>query len=1411
MTNCENDAGFVCISCVDEVRCSFVSHLSEALRRKGINYAVVDVSSDELFSKESREKVEKARVSVIVLPGNCEPSRVCLDNFAMVLECQRRMVVPVLYGDSPLREEWLSELDLKGLSPVHKSRKECSDSTLVEEIVGDVYEKLFYSGRIGIYSKLLEIEKLVGNQPFGIRCVGIWGMPGIGKTTLAKAVFDQMSGAFDASCFIEDYEKSIHEKGLYCLLEEHLLKESPGNDATIMNLSSLRDRLNSKRVLVVLDDVRNGLVAESFLEGFDWLEPGSLIIITSRDKQVFRLCQINQIYEVQGLNEREALQLFLLCASLKDMGEQNLREFSLKVINYANGNPLAINVYGRELKGKKKLSEMETVFLKVKRRPPFKIVDAFKSSYDTLSDNEKNIFLDIACFFHGENVNYVIQLLEGCGFFPHVGIDVLVEKSLVTVSENRVRLHNLTQAVGQEIINGETVQIERRKRLWEPWSIKYLLEYNEPKANEEPKTTFKRAQGSEEIEGMFLDASNLKFDVQPSAFKNMLNLRLLKIYCSNPEVHPVINFPKDFFHSLPDELRLLHWENYPLQSLPQSFDPRHLVEINMPYSQLQKLWGGTKNLEALRTVRLCHSQHLVDIDDLVKAQNLEVIDLQGCTRLQNFPAAGQLLHLRVVNLSGCIEIKSFLEIPPNIETLHLQGTGILALPLSTVKPNHRELLNFLTEIPSLSEALKLERLTSLLECRTSCQDLGKLICLELKDCSCLQSLPNLANLDLLNVLDLSGCSRLNSIQGFPRFLKELYLTGTAIREVPQLPQSLELLNAHGSIVQSLPDMANLEFLKVLDLSGCSELETVQGFPRNLKELYLAGTTLREVPQLPLSLELLNAHGSVSLKSIRPNYYKLPMHYTFSNLFDLSPQVVNDFLVKALTNVKHISRKYMQNLNKAPTFSFSAPSHANQNAPLGLQPGSSVMTRLNPYWRNMLVGFGMMVEVAFSEDYCDATGFGISCVCRWSNKEGRSYKIERNFHCWPPGKVVPKVLKNHTFVFCDINMSPSTDGGNDPGIWADLVVFEFFPINQQTKSLIDRFTVTRCGIRVIDVTTGYTSLKNISLVLSLNPMEVSGYEVVEEVLRVSYDDLQEMDKVLFLYIACLFNDEDVDVVAPLIAGIDLAVSSGLKVLADVSLISVSSNGEIVMHSLLRKMAKEILHGQAIVLSDCESTMADNLSDIPKKRRKRNIKKVVCATANEDLWSWRKYGKKEILGSLFPRSYFRCTHKFAQGCKATKQVQRSDTDPNMFTITYLSEHNHPSSTEWMALAGPSRPTRSTSSSNYSAVTTSASSRVSQNKVKSNKLHLPSSSTPPGNAGVQLKEKDMEEFQDNMELDNDVEDICTLELFPEFQHQPEENPSSSTFDNKDWSDWFSMFSIPKFQDQPEEGPFSPDWLWE
>ncbi|KAK8691824.1 hypothetical protein V6N13_075319 [Hibiscus sabdariffa] len=74
----------------------------------------------------------------------------------------------------------------------------------------------------------------------------------------------------------------------------------------------------------------------------------------------------------------------------------------------------------------------------------------------------------------------------------------------------------------------------------------------------------------------------------------------------------------------------------------------------------------------------------------------------------------------------------------------------------------------------------------------------------------------------------------------------------------------------------------------------------------------------------------------------------------------------------------------------------------------------------------------------------------------------------------------------------------------------------------------------------------------------------------------------------------------------------------------------------------------------------------------KRRKAEQTRTVASATVEDGHAWRKYGQKQILNSEHPRGYFRCTRKYDQGCKATKQVQRMDDGSQMYQITYIGTH-------------------------------------------------------------------------------------------------------------------------------------------
>ncbi|CAN0923780.1 WRKY DNA-binding transcription factor 70 [Linum grandiflorum] len=78
----------------------------------------------------------------------------------------------------------------------------------------------------------------------------------------------------------------------------------------------------------------------------------------------------------------------------------------------------------------------------------------------------------------------------------------------------------------------------------------------------------------------------------------------------------------------------------------------------------------------------------------------------------------------------------------------------------------------------------------------------------------------------------------------------------------------------------------------------------------------------------------------------------------------------------------------------------------------------------------------------------------------------------------------------------------------------------------------------------------------------------------------------------------------------------------------------------------------------------------------KRRRSGHSDVLISSSMQDGHSWRKYGQKEILNAKFPRSYYRCTHKFDQACKATRQVQRLEEQgtnkETMYSITYTGHH-------------------------------------------------------------------------------------------------------------------------------------------
>jgi hypothetical protein len=244
------------------------------------------------------------------------------------------------------------------------------------------------------------------------------------------------------------------------------LKTNLKIDNVEKGIKLIEERLRRKKVLVILDDVDNFEKLQLLVEK-KWFGKGSRIIITTRDEHLLSQLGADEKYKVRELNQWESLLLFSWYAFKMDNPKEDYWDLSIEAMVYAGGLPLALVVLGSFLEGRS-ITEWQSTLDKLRKIPLHDNQKILRISFDSLDSNNQDIFLDIACFFINMDKEYVIKILDGCEFYPNIGIRVLIDRSLVTIDfQNKLRMHNLIRDMGREIVCEESPKYPgKQSRLW---------------------------------------------------------------------------------------------------------------------------------------------------------------------------------------------------------------------------------------------------------------------------------------------------------------------------------------------------------------------------------------------------------------------------------------------------------------------------------------------------------------------------------------------------------------------------------------------------------------------------------------------------------------------------------------------------------------------------------------------------------------------------------------------------------------------------------------------------------------------------------------------------------------------------------------------------------------------------------
>ncbi|CAN1228387.1 Disease resistance protein L6 [Linum grandiflorum] len=819
------------------------------------------------------QAINRSKIHVPIFSESYADSKWCLNELVEIMKLSKQgkghLVLPIFYMTDPrdvrhqtgpyesafqqhqrknvgekIIQSWKDALNEVGtLKGWHINNKE-GVGAVIDEVSSTIWSHLSKD-----YT--LDTDKLVGiddhvkavvkrlNMDSDLNIDSKNGLGGIEKTTIAKAVYNNISNRFQRCCFVENIRETQKQKDGIVVLQKKILCDILRKDSVEFNNSSegkkmIKERASQFKLLMVLDDVDENLKFEDILGSPENFVPGSTFLFTSRNYKV--LSDLNEnpwmLYEVGAMSHESSLELLCNHAFKTDSPPPKYKTVANGIVSTTGGLPLTLKVLG-SLLYKEDITVWEEKMIQLWGTVELRVMDSLKISYDTLPYEAQQIFLDVACFLVGKKRHRSCCFWNDCQFYPGTNLLILVQRSMLKLGENnKFQMHDQLRDMGREIVRREDIEHPwMRSRIWDPKDAIDTLSNNKV---------------SNKVKAIRLDTSSSSEELKSEYFSNSTELRYLDVGSSK--------LTGDFSNFLPN-LRWLRVKiDFDEEGCPSAnFHMKNMVVLDLGKSKVTNKWGGWSQIKTagrLKVLALSLGRDSFNTKPLFP-ESLEILVLKDMFWEDIVLDISGLRKLKLLTLKFCYlkEIKGTIGMLRELEELHLYDVECPDSRAALADIGECSALTFLdASICKLLDGIKHPTSLKVLKTSSSICNLGEMT--ELKEltmtlCKHGLELP-FAEDDgdgdvvwwkesKLNVLKLEHTKLRRSTSTSTASTS----TSTSSNMVTLLPSSLTSLEIVGGmwhgrgkefswLPSTLENLANLTRLLIMECSNLREIQGIEG-------------------------------------------------------------------------------------------------------------------------------------------------------------------------------------------------------------------------------------------------------------------------------------------------------------------------------------------------------------------------------------------------------------------------------------------------------------------------------------------------------------------------------------------------------------------------------------------------------